>query len=135
MKFKIIAAAIIIIVFSSAGMAMAASGTQNGKTNNSMPGMDMSGSSSSSMSGMDMNGSSSSSMSGMDMNGSSNSSMSGSNSADSMPGMDMGGGPVKETPPNMKVLGTYGAVNLVFIIIGIWNKWFRRKGGLNVSSK
>jgi hypothetical protein len=37
-------------------------------------------------------------------------------------------GPVVETPPNYKILGTYGAVNLSFILIGIWNKWFRRKG-------
>jgi hypothetical protein len=36
-------------------------------------------------------------------------------------------GPVVETPPNYKVLGTYGAVNLSFILIGVWNKWFRRK--------
>ncbi|MFB6469449.1 hypothetical protein ACE38V_22195 [Cytobacillus sp. Hz8] len=36
--------------------------------------------------------------------------------------------PVKETPPNYKVLGTYGAVNLSFILIGVWNKWIRRKG-------
>lgn len=35
---------------------------------------------------------------------------------------------VKETPPNYKVLGTYGVVNLSFILIGIWNKWIRRKG-------
>ncbi|MEW9052394.1 MAG: hypothetical protein AB2392_14640 [Neobacillus sp.] len=37
-------------------------------------------------------------------------------------------GPVVETPPNYKVLGTYGAVNLSFILIGVWTKWFRRKG-------
>lgn len=37
-------------------------------------------------------------------------------------------GPVVETPPNYKVLGSYGAVNLSFILIGVWNKWFRRKG-------
>lgn len=37
-------------------------------------------------------------------------------------------GPVVETPPNYKVLGSYGAVNLSFIILGVWNKWFRRKG-------
>jgi hypothetical protein len=37
-------------------------------------------------------------------------------------------GPVVETPPNYKILGTYGAVNLSFIMIGVWNKWFRRKG-------
>lgn len=38
-----------------------------------------------------------------------------------------GHGPVVETPPNYKILGTYGAVNLAFILIGIWNKWFRRR--------
>lgn len=37
-------------------------------------------------------------------------------------------GPLVETPPNYKVLGSYGAVNLSFILIGVWNKWFRRKG-------
>lgn len=37
-------------------------------------------------------------------------------------------GPVTETPPNMKVLGTFGGINLSFILIGIWNKWSRRKG-------
>ncbi|WP_053368228.1 hypothetical protein [Bacillus sp. FJAT-27245] len=37
-------------------------------------------------------------------------------------------GPVTETPPNMKILGTFGGINLVFILIGIWNKWSRRKG-------
>ncbi|MBT2698154.1 hypothetical protein J7E79_12090 [Bacillus sp. ISL-40] len=36
-----------------------------------------------------------------------------------------------ELPPNYKVLGTFGAVNLSFILIGVWNKWFRRKGDLN----
>lgn len=50
-----------------------------------------------------------------------------------MEGMKMEGSdehghePVKEKPANMKVLGTYGAVNLSFIVIGVWNKWFRRK--------
>ena len=38
---------------------------------------------------------------------------------------------VVEVPPNYKVLGTYGAVNLLFILIGVWNKWFKRKGDLN----
>ncbi|MBT2738237.1 hypothetical protein [Bacillus sp. ISL-7] len=38
---------------------------------------------------------------------------------------------VVEVPPNYKVLGTFGAVNLSFILIGVWNKWFRRKGDLN----
>lgn len=37
-------------------------------------------------------------------------------------------GPVVETPPNFIILGTFGAVNLGFILIGVWNKWIRRKG-------
>jgi hypothetical protein len=47
-------------------------------------------------------------------------------------GEESGGhhGPVVETPPNYKILGTYGAVNLSFILIGIWNKWFRRRGDI-----
>jgi hypothetical protein len=62
-------------------------------------------------------------------------------SGSDMEGMDMEGdsggeahdhhAAVVETPPNYKVLGTYGAVNLLFILIGIWNKWFRRKGDVN----
>lgn len=39
-------------------------------------------------------------------------------------------GPVIETPPNYKVLGTFGAINLAFILFGIWNKWFRRNKGV-----
>lgn len=38
-----------------------------------------------------------------------------------------GGGPVIETPPNYKALGAFGAINAGFILIGIWNKWLRRK--------
>lgn len=34
---------------------------------------------------------------------------------------------VAETPPNYKVLGGFAAVNVVFIMIGVWMKWFRRK--------
>ncbi len=34
---------------------------------------------------------------------------------------------IEERPPNMKVLGTFGAINLIFILIGIWNKWLRKK--------
>lgn len=74
-------------------------------------------------------------MEGMDMEGMNQ------DSGNDMEGMDMEGGSsgeshdhhasVVETPPNYKVLGTYGAVNLLFILIGVWNKWFRRKGDLN----
>lgn len=57
-----------------------------------------------------------------------------------MEGMNMEGnggaahdhhGPVVESPQNNKVLGTFGAVNLSFVLIGVWNKWFRRKGDEN----
>lgn len=37
-------------------------------------------------------------------------------------------GSVIETPPNMKVLGTFGGINLSFVLIGLWNRSFRRKG-------
>jgi len=43
--------------------------------------------------------------------------------------------PVKEKPANLKVLGTFGAFNLSFIVIGVWNKWVRRKDGSNGNSK
>jgi hypothetical protein len=65
--------------------------------------------------GMDMEHSSGSDMEGMDMDG----------------GNQNHHGQVVESPPNYKVLGTYGAVNLLFILIGIWNKWFKRKGDVN----
>lgn len=34
---------------------------------------------------------------------------------------------VVETPPNVPVLATFGAINAAFIMLGIWNKWFRKK--------
>ncbi len=37
---------------------------------------------------------------------------------------------VVETPPNLPVLYAFGAVNAAFILIGIWNKRFRKKEGL-----
>ncbi|MGG5253435.1 hypothetical protein ACQYAD_08055 [Neobacillus sp. SM06] len=56
-----------------------------------------------------------------------------------MAGMNMGEGshshqPVQETPPNKTILGAFGMVNLIFICIGVWNKWFRKKGGCVVNS-
>ncbi|MGC5326081.1 hypothetical protein [Brevibacillus sp. SYSU BS000544] len=39
------------------------------------------------------------------------------------------GGPVVETPPNWGVLSAFAAINLLFILIGIWNKWTVRKAG------
>ena len=77
------------------------------------------------------------------MNHDSGTNMEGMNndSGTDMEGMDMEEGSgaeahdhhaaVVEVPPNYKVLGSYGAVNLLFILIGVWNKWFRRKGDLN----
>lgn len=32
-----------------------------------------------------------------------------------------------EKPANVKVLGIFGAINLSFILFGIWNKWLRRQ--------
>jgi len=103
-----------------------------GSSGTSMAGMDMNGKDKN----MDMSGSQKdSSMAGMDMNGKDkNMDMSGSKKVDNMAGMDMGEKPIKETPPNFKILGAYGAVNLVFILIGVWSKWFRRKDGSYVSA-
>ena len=100
----------------------------------STSGLNGSGNSDSSMEGMDMSGKDKNmDMSNMDMNGKDkNMDMSGTHSHNSMPGMEEK--PLKETLPNAKVLGTYGAVNAAFIIIGVWNKWFRRKDGSNGNS-
>ncbi|MNC31654.1 hypothetical protein D3C75_799820 [compost metagenome] len=38
-----------------------------------------------------------------------------------------GHGNVVETPPNIPVLTTFGAINVAFILFGVWNKWFRKK--------
>jgi len=35
---------------------------------------------------------------------------------------------VVETPPNYKVLGGFAFANLLFIMIGVYMKWFYRKG-------
>ncbi|MEX2415149.1 MAG: hypothetical protein WD424_03315 [Paenibacillaceae bacterium] len=35
---------------------------------------------------------------------------------------------VVETPPNFMVLGSFAVVNLLFIMIGVWMKWFHKKG-------
>ncbi|WP_059172836.1 hypothetical protein [Bacillus sp. FJAT-27445] len=52
-------------------------------------------------------------------------------------GAEQGGhghGPVTETPPNLKILGTFGGINLSFILVGIWNRRFRRKVNINGNS-
>jgi hypothetical protein len=114
LKMKYLLVIALILVLSGGRIAMAHGGMQHAPSTSHLKGSDKSGNS---MEGMDMNGSNSD-MEGMDMSG----------SGDDMQGMDMGHEPVKETPANVKVLGTYGAVNLAFILVGIWNKWFRRKG-------
>lgn len=38
-------------------------------------------------------------------------------------------GNVVETPPNIPVLAAFGAVNGAFLLIGVWNKWFRKRKG------
>lgn len=118
LRLKLILITSLVLALSGGGMALANEGDQKpptvkyladgGHANQNMDGMDMSG--------KDKN---------MDM--------SGSDSHEAMPGMEEK--PLKEAPPNAKVLGTYGAVNAAFIIIGVWNKWFRRKEDLNVNSK
>lgn len=35
---------------------------------------------------------------------------------------------VVETPPNFTVLGIFATINLLFIMIGVWMKWFKKKG-------
>jgi hypothetical protein len=76
--------------------------------------------------------------SGSDMEGMNHDSGSDMEGMNHESGSDMEGGNSKEAhnhhaavvevPPNYKVLGTYGAINLSFILIGVWNKWFRRRG-------
>lgn len=40
-----------------------------------------------------------------------------------------GHGNVVETPPNVPVLSAFAAINAGFLLIGVWNKRFRKKGG------
>jgi hypothetical protein len=116
LKVKWLLMIFLVITFSGGRMAMAHEGDQKMPSTSSLNG----------------DGPSQHNMEGMDM--------SGSTKNDSMEGMDMGGHShsdvqVEEKPANIKVLGTYGAVNLSFIIIGVWNKWFRRKDGSDGDSK
>ena len=120
MKGKWLLIMVFVIVFSGGRMAMAHGGDKMAPSTSQLNGNENSGDS---MAGMDM--------SGKDKN----MDMSGTKKDDNMAGMDMGEEPIIETPPNAKVLGTYGAVNAAFIVIGIWLKWFRRKDGSNVSPK
>ncbi|WP_026575935.1 hypothetical protein [Bacillus sp. UNC438CL73TsuS30] len=134
MKAKWMFMIILVIVFSGGRMAMAHEGDQKMPSTSSLNGNEHS---EHNMEGMDMSGEHTTY--GHDMEGVD---MSGEHTTDNhdMEGMDMEGsghshGPVIEKPANLKVLGTYGAVNLSFIVIGIWNKWCRRKGGSNGNSK
>lgn len=34
---------------------------------------------------------------------------------------------LNEKPPNKLVLGVFGLINLIFLLIGVWNKWLKRK--------
>jgi hypothetical protein len=117
LKVKLLLMIFLMIVFSSGRMAMAHGDDQKMQSTSSLNG----------------NGQSGNTMEGMDMSGKDkNMDMSGSKEGDSMEGMDMEEGghgheAVKEKPANQKVLGAFGAVNLSFIVIGVWSKWFRRK--------
>jgi hypothetical protein len=126
LKVKLLLMIFLMIVFSSGRMAMAHGDDQKMQSTSSLNGNGQSGNT---MEGMDMSGKDKN----MDMSGKDkNMDMSGSKEGDSMEGMDMEEGghgheAVKEKPANQKVLGAFGAVNLSFIVIGVWNKWFRRK--------
>lgn len=131
LKVKILFMTFLVFVFAGGGMAMAQEGGQKAPSAIILVDGDHSGHN---MDGMDMSGKDKN----MDM--SEHQDVQGSTNGDDMEGMDMkedshSHEPVKETPPNAKVLGTYGAVNLAFVVIGVWNKWFKRKEGLDGNSK
>ncbi|MDR6998773.1 hypothetical protein [Neobacillus niacini] len=129
MKAKWLLMIMLVIVFSGGRMAMAHEGDQKMPSTSSLNGNEHS---ETNMEGMDMSGDHGSDghdMEGMDMSGDH------STDGHDMEGSGHSHGPVIEKPANLKVLGTYGAVNLSFIVIGIWNKWFRRKDGSNGNSK
>jgi len=131
---------ILLVIFSGGRIALAdgdhskvpSTSNLNGQSKNNMEGMDMSGGNHSETHVLGSISEHSSS-DGHDMEG--------MTEGEEMEGMDMEGSgghnhePVKEEPANLKVLGTFGAVNLSFIVIGVWNKWFRRKDGSSGNSK
>jgi hypothetical protein len=111
LKGKILFVLLFVLIFSGGRIGYAHEGDMKVPSTSGLNGGEHSGHS---MDGMDMEG--------MDMSG----------DGHDMEGMDMEGsshshGPVVETPANVKVLGTFGAVNLAFILVGIWNKWLRRE--------
>jgi hypothetical protein len=111
LKGKILLVLLFVLIFSGGRIGYAHEGDMKVPSTSGLNGGEHSGHS---MDGMDMEG--------MDMSG----------DGHDMEGMDMEGsshshGPIVETPANVKVLGTFGAVNLAFILVGIWNKWLRRE--------
>jgi uncharacterized protein involved in copper resistance len=121
LNWRILIILSLVISLSGARVALATGEHQKQEnstsTSQDMEGMDMSGDHGADhdMEGMDMSGdhgSDGQDMEGMDMEGE---------------GTGHGHEPVTETPPSVKVLGTFGAVNLAFILVGIWNKWLRRE--------
>jgi hypothetical protein len=124
LKRKIFLVLLFVLIFSGGRIGYAHEGDMKVPSTSGLNGGEHSGQSmdGTDMEGMDMSGDGHD-MEGMDM----------SEDGHDMEGMDMEGsshshGPVVESPANVKVLGTFGAVNLAFILIGIWNKWFRRRG-------
>ncbi|MED4224466.1 hypothetical protein [Neobacillus cucumis] len=140
MKGKWLLIIILVVVFSGGRIALAdgdhsmvpSTSSQNEQSEHDMEGMDMSGENSKSHETKSVSS---------EHNTSDGHDIEGMTEGDDMEGMDMEGSgghshePVKEKPANLKVLGTFGAVNLSFIVIGVWNKWFRRKDGSNGNSK
>ena len=45
-----------------------------------------------------------------------------------------GGEVIEETPPNYTVLSVFGAINLSFLVVGLWNKRIRKKVELDVNA-
>jgi hypothetical protein len=131
---------ILVVVFSGGRIALAdgdhskvpSTSNLNGQSEKNMEGMDMS-------EGNNSDSHDTESTSG-DHNTSDGHDMEAMTKGVDMEGMDMEGSgghshePVKEKPANIKVLGTFGGVNLSFIVIGVWNKWFRRKDGSHGNS-
>ncbi|ULT58763.1 hypothetical protein L1999_09640 [Neobacillus drentensis] len=135
MKGKWLLMIILVVVFSGGRIALADGDHGKAPSTANLNGQEHD------MEGMDMSGGSNTESTSSDHKTSEGHDMEGMTEGEDMEGMNMEGSrghshePVKEEPANLKVLGTFGAVNLSFIVIGIWNKWFRRKDGSNGNSK
>ncbi|MBT2727406.1 hypothetical protein J7E63_10715 [Bacillus sp. ISL-75] len=136
MKGKWLLMIILVVVFSGGRIALAdgdhskvpSTSNLNGQSEHDMEGMDMSGGNNS--------GSHDTESTSGDHSTSDDHDMEGMTEGEDMEGSGgHGHEPVKEKPANIMVLGTFGAVNLSFIVIGVWNKWFRRKDGSIGNSK